>query len=273
MGKETLVKRIVSGVVFLVIVVGCLLHPFALLALTAFLAVALSYEFYRLTVPRGYRKEEILVMAALVVTPFLFYVLPVRWLWLGLLPVVAAAICQLFDGAKEHAFVTEPYFPLVYILPMLLCLLRLSLVQEAFTWRLTLGLFAILWSCDIGAYCIGMLFGQRPSSRKLFPALSPKKSWIGVVGGTVFAFLAAWAVWALWGSEVLLLRHWLALALITSVFGVLGDLFESLIKRHAGVKDAGQLIPGHGGLLDRFDDALFVFPVATVYLITLQLIG
>ena len=273
MGKETLVKRMVSGVIFLVIVVGCLLHPFALLALTAFLAVALSHEFYRLTVPRNFRKEEILVMAALVATSFLFYLLPVRWLWLGLLPVILAAICQLFDGAKEHAFVTEPYFPLVYILPMLLSLLRLSRVQEAFTWRLTLGLFVIIWCCDIGAYCIGMLFGQRPNSRKLFPALSPKKSWIGVVGGTVFSFVAAWAVWKIWGGQVLPLRHWMVLALIAAVFGVLGDLFESLIKRHAGVKDASQLIPGHGGLMDRFDDALFVFPVATVYLITLQLIG
>ena len=273
MGKATLVQRIVSGAVFLVIMVGCLLHPVSLLALTAFLAVVLSTEFYRLTVPRRYRKEEILVVASLVVTPFLFYALPDRWLWLGLLPVVAAAVCQLFDGAEDHAFVTEPYFPLVYVLPLLLSLWRLSVVQEAFTWRLTLGLFVIIWGCDIGAYCIGMLFGQRPGSRKLFPALSPKKSWIGVAGGTAFAFLAAWVVWAVWGGKVLPLVHWMALALIAAVFGVLGDLFESLIKRHAGVKDAGRLIPGHGGLLDRFDDALFVFPVAAVYLLTLQLIG
>ena len=273
MGKETLVKRIVSGAVFLVVVIGCLLHPVSLLALTAFLAVTLSLEFYRMTVSRRYRKEEILVMAALVATPFLFYALPEPWLWLGLLPVVAAAVCQLFDGAEEHAFVTEPYFPLVYILPMLLSLLRLSVIQEAFSWRLTLGLFVIIWCCDVGAYCAGMLFGQRPTSRKLFPALSPKKSWAGVVGGTALAFVAGWVVWKCWGGPVLPLVHWMALALIASVFGVLGDLFESLIKRHAGVKDAGRLIPGHGGLLDRFDDALFVFPVAAVYLITLQLIG
>ena len=273
MGKEPLVKRIVSGVVFLLIVIGCLLHPVALLALCAFLAVALSYEFYRLTLPRHYRKEEFLVMVALVATLVLFYALPVRWLWLGLLPVVAAGICQLFDGAREHAFVTEPYFPLVYILPMLLSLLRLSQVQGAFTWRLTLGLFVIVWCCDVGAYCVGMLFGQRPDSRKLFPALSPKKSWIGVVGGTAFAFLAGWAVWAIWGGEVLALGHWMVLSLVASVFGVFGDLYESLIKRHAGVKDSGSLIPGHGGLMDRFDDALFVFPVAAVYLTALQLIG
>ncbi len=273
MGKETLVKRIVFGVLFLVVVIGCLMHPVALLLFSVFLALALSHEFYRMTVSPCYRKEEILVMVAMAATLVLFYTLPVRWLWLGLLPVIGAWICQLFDGAEGHAFETEPYFPLIYILPMPLSLLRLSLVQEAFTWRLTLGLFVIIWCCDVGAYCLGMLFGQRPTSRKLFPALSPKKSWIGVVGGTAFAFLGGWAVWAVWGGEVLPLRHWIVLALIASVFGVLGDLFESLIKRHAGVKDAGRLIPGHGGLMDRFDDALFVLPVATVYLLTIQILG
>ena len=272
MGKEPLAKRIVFGVLFLVVVIGCLLRPVAIVVLCAFLAVALSHEFYRMTALPRYRKEEVLVMAAMVATLVLSYTLPVRWVWLGLLPVVAAGVCQLFDGAQGHEFVTEPYFPLVYILPMQLALLRLSIVQEAFTWRLTLGIFVIIWCCDVGAYCIGMLFGQRPDSRKLFPALSPKKSWIGVVGGTAFAFLGALAVWAIWGGEVLPLIHWMVLALIASVFGVLGDLFESLIKRHAGVKDAGRLIPGHGGLMDRFDDALFVLPVAAVYLITLQLI-
>ena len=272
MGKGTLWKRTASGVVFLAIVIGCLLHPLALLALSAFLAVALSHEFYRLTTDPRFRKEEVLVMTAMVVTLFLFYALPVRWLPLGLLPVVAAWVCQLFDGSREHAFVTEPYFPLLYILPMLLSLLRLSLVQEAFTWRLTLGVFVIIWMNDVGAYCIGMLFGQRPDSRKLFPALSPKKSWIGAVGGLLFSLVAAWAVWKLWGSPVLALPHWLVIALIESTFGVTGDLFESLIKRHAGVKDAGTLIPGHGGLLDRFDDALFVLPLVTVYLLVLQLI-
>ena len=80
-------------------------------------------------------------------------------------------------------------------------------------------------------------------------------------------------MWAIWGGEVLALGHWMVLSLVASVFGVFGDLYESLIKRHAGVKDSGSLIPGHGGLMDRFDDALFVFPVAAVYLTALQLIG
>ena len=277
MGKETLVKRIVFGVLFLVIVIGAMLYPYAWVALLAFMGVSLAHEFYRMTLPRRYKKEEALVMVSIVLVTGLCFCtlyagLPARWMLLGLLPVVAAWICQLFDGVEGHQFVTEPYFPLVYILPLLLSLLRLSCIDEAFSWRLTLGLFVLVWCCDIGAYCVGMLFGQRPDSRKLFPAVSPKKSWVGVWGGTALTLLAAWAVWALWGAAVLPLVHWMALAVIVSVFGVLGDLFESMIKRHAGVKDAGQLIPGHGGMLDRFDDALFVMPLATVYLLLFQMI-
>ncbi len=277
MGKGTLVNRIVFGVLFLVVVIAALLYPLALVCLCAFLGVAFAIEFYRMTVSRRYRKEEWLVMLTMVAACALYFCvlyagLAPRWLLLALLPLIAAWVCQLFDGVEGHEFVTEPYFPLLYCLPMLLGLLRLSCVDGAFSWRLTLGVLVLIWCCDIGAYCFGMLLGQRPNSRKLFPAVSPKKSWIGVVGGTVVTFAAAWAVWALWGAAVLPLVHWMVLALIVSVFGVLGDLFESMIKRHAGVKDASQLIPGHGGLLDRFDDALFVLPLVTVYLVVLQLI-
>lgn len=262
---SVLVKRTVSGLVFTAVVVAGLLHPFGTFVLSALLAVGLAGEFYRLAAKRRYRKEEYLVMAAMVLSLLLFYctrvqaMLPPKFLSLAALPVLAAGICQLFDGAREKEFVTEPYFPLVYILPALLCL-------NCFSWRISLGLFIILWCSDIGAYCIGMLFGQREGSRKLFPALSPKKSWIGVVGGALFAFLSAWAYWAIWGASVLPLVHWMALAVLVLFFGIPGDLFESLIKRHAGVKDAGTLIPGHGGLLDRFDDFLFVAPAVFIYM-------
>ena len=265
MGKGTLVKRTVSGVLFVAVVVAGLLHPVATLALTLLLAVGLSREFYQLASRRRYRKEEILVVAAIVLTLALFFgsrvqgAIPAAYLLLGALPVLLAFICQLFDGAPGPEFVTEPYFPLVYILPALLSLL-------CFPWRISLGLFVILWCSDIGAYCLGMLLGQREGGRKLFPALSPKKSWAGVLGGALFAFLAAWGYGALWGAPALPLVHWFALSLLVLLFGIPGDLFESLIKRHAGVKDAGTLIPGHGGLLDRFDDFLFVAPAAFLYL-------
>ena len=277
MGKSTLVQRIVSGVIVIAVVVGCCWLPWGVLALACLLTVAISMEFYRLVSSARYRKEQVLVVLAMllaVVLTFLHlaYGLPARWLAVSVLPLVAAWICLLFDAAADHAFPTEVFFPLPYVLPAMLALLRLAWPAGVFSWRLTLGLIVLVWVNDIGAYCVGMLFGQRTNSRKLFPALSPKKSWVGVYGGTAFTFLAAWAVWALWGASVLALPHWMVLALIVSAVGVPGDLFESLLKRHAGVKDASHFIPGHGGMLDRFDDLLFILPVAAAYLLVFQLI-
>ena len=278
MDVKKLATRFFYGVLFLVVVIGGMLTPWSFAALTALLGVILSLEFYRMTLDRRYRREEACIIVAIVATALLGVLHPLlgfdaRWMLAGLLPVFAASILLLFDCAESHDFPTALYFPLVYVLlPLLAAQMLTRPLDGPFTWRLLLGIFILMWCNDIGAYVVGMSFGQRPDSRKLFPALSPKKSWIGVVGGTAFSFLAAWVVFATIGGAVLPLVHWMALALIVSVFGVLGDLFESLIKRHAQVKDAGHLIPGHGGLLDRFDDVLFVLPLAAIYLKLLQLI-
>ena len=278
MDVKKLATRFFYGVLFLVVVIGGMLTPWSFAALTALLGIILSLEFYRMTLDRRYCREEACIIVAIVATSLLGVLHPLldfdaRWMLAGLLPVFAASILLLFDCAQSHDFPTALYFPLIYVmLPLLAAQLLTRPLDGPFTWRLLLGIFILMWCNDIGAYVVGMSFGQRPDSRKLFPALSPKKSWIGVVGGTLFSFLAAWAVFATFGGAVLPLVHWLVLALIVSVFGVLGDLFESLIKRHAQVKDAGHLIPGHGGLLDRFDDVLFVLPLAAIYLKLLQLI-
>lgn len=267
----TLVKRTASGVLFCLVVIGCCLNPWGLAALVCLLSAALSFEFWRMTVERRFVREMVCVaLASLTLLVLLFlnlqFGLGARWLTLAFLPVTAASVFMLFDGAEHHDFPSAVYFPLVYFALPLSSMLLLAWPGGVFCWRILLGLIVLMWMNDIGAYVLGMGFGQRPDSRKLFPALSPKKSWIGVVGGTLFTFASAWAIYATFGGAALPLLHWMGLALVVSVFGVFGDLFESLIKRHAQVKDAGNIIPGHGGLLDRFDDVVFVLPVALIYL-------
>ncbi|MCR5710543.1 MAG: phosphatidate cytidylyltransferase [Bacteroidales bacterium] len=267
----TLVKRTASGVLFCLVVIGCCLNPWGLAALVCLLSAALSFEFWRMTVERRFVREMVCVaLASLTLLVLLFlhlqFGLGARWLTLAFLPVTAASVFMLFDGAEHHDFPSAVYFPLVYFALPLSSMLLLAWPGGVFCWRILLGLIVLMWMNDIGAYVLGMGFGQRPDSRKLFPALSPKKSWIGVVGGTLFTFASAWAIYATFGGAALPLVHWMGLALVVSVFGVFGDLFESLIKRHAQVKDAGNIIPGHGGLLDRFDDVVFVLPVALIYL-------
>ena len=274
---KTLLERIVFGVLFLVVVIGCLMVPWGLLALVCFLSVALSHEFYRMMLGARFPRERICVtLASLAVLACLFFHFqagwPFRYVALGFLPVMASHVFLLFDGAKNHEYPTEIYFPLVYVTFPLAAMLTLAWPGGTFTWRILLGVMTLMWVNDVGAYVVGMSFGQRPDSRKLFPALSPKKSWVGVFGGTAFTFLAAWGISLWFGAPVLSLPHWLAIAAIVSVFGVFGDLFESLLKRHAQVKDAGHFLPGHGGLLDRFDDVLFVMPLTALYLMLFSLI-
>lgn len=140
---------------------------------------------------------------------------------------------------------------------------RLSYGSEAVPKSLALAVFIFLWVNDTGAYCVGSLLSRRIPYR-LFPSISPKKSWIGSVGGAIVTLIAATIFHHLSGGFSLLV--WSGLALVCIVFGTLGDLVESQIKREIGVKDSGRLLPGHGGMLDRFDSALLAIPAALVYL-------
>lgn len=131
---------------------------------------------------------------------------------------------------------------------------------------------------DTGAYLSGSLFGKH----KLFPRVSPGKSWEGSIGGAIVVLLVAALI--AWVDQNLLLQtlgvqetglstaEWLGLGVVVVVFGTLGDLVESLFKRTLKVKDSGNILPGHGGMLDRFDSSLMAIPAAVVYIYTLTTI-
>jgi phosphatidate cytidylyltransferase len=123
-----------------------------------------------------------------------------------------------------------------------------------------LGYLFILWSSDTGAYLVGSSIGKH----RLFERISPKKSWEGSVGGALLALLVAYGISFIFTG--LSLYQWLAIALITIVFGTLGDLTESQLKRSLNIKDSGTLLPGHGGILDRFDAVLISVPFVFVFL-------
>ena len=134
---------------------------------------------------------------------------------------------------------------------------------------LPLSIFIFLWTSDTGAYCVGSLLGRH----KLFPRISPAKSWEGSFGGAILVLIAASLISQLIDdASILTLYEWLGLGLVVTIFGTWGDLVESLFKRTVGIKDSGNILPGHGGMLDRFDSALMAIPAAVVYLYTLTLI-
>ena len=130
---------------------------------------------------------------------------------------------------------------------------------------LTLFIFVFILMSDSGAYCVGSLIGKH----RLFERISPKKSWEGSIGGGVFSIASSF-VFAHYFS-FLSVWEWAGLALVVVIFGTWGDLTESLMKRQLGIKDSGHILPGHGGMLDRFDSALLAIPAAVVYLYVLML--
>ncbi len=127
-------------------------------------------------------------------------------------------------------------------------------------WRV-FGLLGLVWTNDTMAYLVGSKLGRR----KLFERISPKKTWEGFIGGGIFTALAAWGI-SYHISEFTLVQ-WILLALVATVFGTLGDLVESMLKRSLNIKDSGKLLPGHGGLLDRFDAFLLAIPFYWLVLI------
>lgn len=119
---------------------------------------------------------------------------------------------------------------------------------------LLLGMFILVWSNDTFAYLTGRFFGKH----KLFERVSPKKTWEGTIGGIVFTLAAAYLI--AYFTNIDYLNYWIGAAVIIAPCAILGDLLESLLKRSLQIKDTGSILPGHGGILDRFDAAIFVIP-------------
>lgn len=151
--------------------------------------------------------------------------------------------------------------PLLYVLiPFSLLTLTPSIVNNTYNPYIIFGILIIIWSNDTFAYLIGKNFGKR----KLFEKISPKKTIEGFIGGLIFGVIAAFII--AYTTSSLSILHWIALSIIISIFGTIGDLVASKFKREANIKDSSNLIPGHGGFLDRLDSLIFVSSFVYLYL-------
>lgn len=195
-----------------------------------------------------------------------------------LVTIVYLLIAELYAKSKDpinnwaYTMMTQMYIALPFSLLSVLAF-RATPEGVAYTWLMPLCVFVFLWINDTGAYCCGSLFGRH----KLFPRVSPGKSWEGSAGGAVFVLAAAALIWRLtesYGVNDLRLNmyEWMGLGLVVVIFGTWGDLVESLFKRTIGIKDSGNILPGHGGMLDRFDSSLLAIPAAVIYLYTLTIL-
>ena len=275
---NNLLKRSLSGVIFGAVMICALvvwkpLFPVAVIVAIYFM----MSEFYAMSMGDAYRvQQKLSILSAemlfMMVYSVFEYGLGVRWILLSQLPVLAVMTTVLFNNQREQLHLLPYLFTgLVYIgIPTSLVPV-LAFRGGEFNGLLLLCFFIIIWCSDIGAYCLGTLFGQKPDSRKLAPEISPKKSWWGVWSGLAFAMGSALLV-RTFGWLELSVVHSLALGFVVSAAGVCGDLFESVWKRYFHIKDSGNVIPGHGGMLDRFDSSLFAIPAGTVYLAIFNLL-
>lgn len=176
---------------------------------------------------------------------------------------VAIFIYELFRKRPDpFTNIAHTILGIMYIVAPLALLNVFSFEQLVYVdnREVVLGFFILLWLNDTGAYVFGKLFGKH----KIFPRISPKKTWEGSIGGAISS-LAGGLIIATQFSEIAL-HHWLALSVIIVIFGSLGDMVESLLKRSLNIKDSSNILPGHGGILDRFDGVLIASPMVFTYL-------
>ncbi len=233
-----------------------------------FLALTLlgTLEFYKLSGAQGIKPNKVwgLVLAAgIFISIFLIQkdLMPIELLYLAAPAIIFTFVLELYR--KEPQPFTNVAFTLLGVLYIAVpfgLLQLMGYLQGDYQWEPILGLMLLIWSADTGAYIAGKNFGRN----KLLERVSPGKTWEGWVGGTLLAIVVGWGLGLFF--QDLEQYQWIGVAILVSIFGVLGDLVESLLKRSLGVKDSGTLLPGHGGILDRFDSLIMAIPFIVAFL-------
>lgn len=278
--KNNFTQRAVTGVLFVIVLVGCILYsPLSFGILFTIISVLSVHEFAQLVS----KSSEVSINKTITALggAYLFLALMsfctqqsvgarVFLPYLGLL--LYMMITELYlkkknpTGNWAYSMLSQLYVALPFALLNVLAFQN-SPETGSVTYNpiLPLSIFVFIWLSDTGAYCVGSLIGKH----RLFERISPKKSWEGSIGGGIFSiasslgfahffpFMPGW--------------QWVGLAIVVVIFGTWGDLTESLMKRQLGIKDSGNILPGHGGMLDRFDSALMAIPAAVVYLYALTM--
>lgn len=259
-----LVKRSLSGIIYVALIFSAIYTncmPFFLVVFS-FIAFAAHWEYAELN--RLHRTRPLRVILDALASIFMinsagltsFLLKPS--LGIFILYLLFILVRSLYSNRSEQpAEISKIIFGHIYItLPITLA----ALLKDIYPSILLTAVIAI-WANDTGAYIVGSKIGKN----RLFPSLSPKKSWEGFFGGMLFSVISTTLL--AYFLDVFMfdvITRGIILGIVISIFATWGDLFESMLKRNAGVKDSGSLIPGHGGILDRIDSMLFVIPITTL---------
>ena len=264
------IKRTLSGRLFVAIFVACILYNASTFCVLFAVMTALAIdEFCRIVEEHGIARPNrtVCVMAGvyLFLSCFLYNTrgLPAVVFMPYLFSLFFILISELYQKGENpvanwaYAFASQVYIALPFAL-----LNGMINTENGYSGLLPLSIFIFLWLNDTGAYLAGSLLHKK-IPYKLAPRISPHKTWIGSIGGVIVVLAAGTVLYRF--TQTGTIWVWMGLGLTVSIFGTYGDLVESLLKRSLGMKDSGKFLPGHGGVLDRFDSALIAIPAATIY--------
>jgi phosphatidate cytidylyltransferase len=267
--KNNFWQRALTGVLFVGTVAACtLFHEFSFFILLFAVNFLCLLEFYELILPDKSWIEKYLGIIAGSVIYIMFAMifsanLSLAWYY-HLIPVfLAIFIIKLFErSGNEFTTLAFQLMGLMYITLPLVMLTKMGFFNSFdYSAGLPMGFFLLLWTSDTGAYLTGRSFGRH----KLFERVSPKKTWEGSIGGLLLTLLIAYGISYIYDDVTRV--DWLIIGTLIVVFGTFGDLFESLLKRNLQIKDSGSILPGHGGVLDRFDGLFLAIPAIFFYLL------
>ncbi len=283
---KNLITRSITGVIFVTAIVVCFMRPEAMILLFALVTGLTVWEYTGIV--NGI--DNVCVNRFLATVAAVYFFLGMAGFCAGIVPsavfipylltVVYMFIAELYTKAPNpinnwaYTMLSQMYIALPFAMVNVLAFRGVG-NGVVYNYLAPLSIFVFLWTNDTGAYLSGSLFGKH----KLFPRVSPGKSWEGSIGGGLLVLLVAALVGMYQNSDmhetatelILTVPQWMGLGLVVVLFGTWGDLVESLFKRTIGIKDSGNILPGHGGMLDRFDSSLMAFPAAVIYLYTLTL--
>ena len=279
---KNLIIRAITGILFIGIIIGAILYSkYTLLALLLVITTLTLTEFYRLIEGSNSPKITLFVNILggnyLTLSLYLYAsdILPAFSKGIVFIPYLIYFLCcfiiQLYMKDKDpitrwsHSFMGQVYIALPIGLLSFLAFEPSSTFLFYNPWLL-LSFFAFIWINDTGAFLVGSAIGKK----RLFERISPKKSWEGSIGGGIVAIASSF-VFACY-FPIMTWAEWAGLALVVVIFGTWGDLTESLLKRQLQIKDSGSILPGHGGMLDRFDSSLMAIPAGVIYLYALTLV-
>ena len=260
-------QRTLFGIIFISVLIGAILYDaitFRILFLL--IAVGALEEFYKIVKTENAEPNLVAgrivgISTYVILSAVAFDIVSFKYTTIIAALLLIIPIAELYRNKQQPIInIALTCFGIFYAIMPFALLNFIATIKSNYNPEIILGYFILQWSSDTFAYLVGMTMGKR----RLFERISPKKSWEGFIGGGILTLIAGYITsmyfHSLSGSE------WMIIAFIIVITGTLGDLVESLLKRTYQLKDSGNIIPGHGGILDRFDSLLFAIPFIWLYL-------